>query len=45
MDRLAAAGRLRLPAGDLLDVPPPRGRATNALSDAITRGRQERIVD
>ena len=41
-ERLAAAGMLRPPSGDLLDLPAPSGRPTRTVSEALARDRDER---
>ena len=40
--RLVAAGRATMPAGDLLDLPPPAGEPSTAASDAIIADRADR---
>lgn len=42
--RLVAAGRVRAPRGDLLEVLPPRGRPSTRLSAALAAEREERLA-
>lgn len=43
IQRLVAAGRAVPPAGDLLDLGPPRGRTSYRWSDALRKQREERL--
>ena len=43
IQRLVAAGRATAPAGDLLDLPVPKGRPSTAASDALADQRGERL--
>lgn len=43
LERLVAAGRAIPPEGDLLELLPPRGRTSTALSRALAEGRAERL--
>jgi len=43
LDRLVAAGRVVPPGGDLLDLLPPKGRASTRLSEALLDERAERL--
>jgi prevent-host-death family protein len=42
LGRLVASGRARPPAGDLLDLSPPRGPVTTRGTDALRELREER---
>jgi prevent-host-death family protein len=42
LGRLVASGRARAPAGDLLDLSPPRGPVTTRGTDALRELREER---
>lgn len=44
LDRLVAAGRVRAPQGDLLELLPPRGRPSTRLSAALAAEREERLA-
>jgi prevent-host-death family protein len=41
--RLVAAGRASAPDGDLLDVPPPRGKPSRRGTEALRELREERM--
>ena len=41
--RLVAQGRARMPARDLLDLPPPAGEPSTAASDALVADRGDRL--
>ena len=40
--QLVASGRARLAAGDLLDLPPPKGPVTTSGTDHLRRLREDR---
>jgi prevent-host-death family protein len=42
LERLIASGRATAPAGDLLELGPPRGKASTAASSALSEQREER---
>jgi prevent-host-death family protein len=44
LDKLIASGRATAPAGDLLELGPPTGRASNAASAALSKQREERAA-
>lgn len=41
--KLVAQGRARMPARDILDLPPPPGAPSTAASDAIIADRRDRL--
>ena len=41
--KLIAQGRATAPKGDLLDVNPPAGEASNAVSEALIADRDDRL--
>jgi prevent-host-death family protein len=43
LERLVAAGRVLPPAGDLLDLLPPKGRPSTRVSEALLDERAERL--
>ena len=43
LQKLIASGRASAPAGDLLDLPPPKGRTSRTASAALAEQRAERI--
>ena len=43
VERLVAAGRILPPAGDLLDLLPPKGRSSTRASEALLDERAERL--
>jgi prevent-host-death family protein len=43
LEQLVSSGRASPPAGDLLDLLPPRGRISTRLSDALREERAERL--
>ena len=43
LERLIAEGRVKRPVGDLLDLPPPEGPPTTALSDSVVADREDRF--
>jgi prevent-host-death family protein len=43
LGRLVAGGRARPPAGDLLELPPPRGSVSTKATEALEELRRERL--
>ena len=43
LEKLIAQGRATAPEGDLLDLEPPAGEASNAVSEALIADRDDRI--
>jgi prevent-host-death family protein len=43
LGRLAAAGKVRMPVGELLDLGAPGGAVSGRLSEALREEREERI--
>ena len=43
LERLVATGRVVPPTGDLLEILPPKGRASTRVSDALMDERAERL--
>jgi len=43
LQRLVASGKARPAEGDLLDLPPPKGRVTRRASDALQELREDRL--
>ena len=43
LEKLVALGRASSPEASLLDLDPPAGEPTSALSDALLESRQERL--
>jgi len=43
LERLIASGRASAPAGDLLELGAPPGRASNAASSGLAEEREERL--
>jgi len=43
VERLVAQGRATMPAGNVLDLPPPVGELSTAASDAIIADREDRL--
>lgn len=43
LERLVASGRVLAPEGDLLELLPPRGRTSTALSRALLEVRADRL--
>ena len=43
LDRLVAAGRVLPPAGDLMELLPPKGRPSTRVSEALLDERAERL--
>ena len=43
LEKLIAQGRATAPKGDLLDLEPPAGEASNAVSEALIADRDDRI--
>jgi prevent-host-death family protein len=43
LGRLAAAGKVRLPVGDLLELGAPGGPVSGRLSEALREEREERL--
>ena len=42
LEKLIASGRATAPTGDLLELGPPQGKASNAASEALSEQREER---
>ena len=43
LEKLAASGRVRMPDGDLRDLPPPAGEPTAEASAAVIADREDRL--
>jgi prevent-host-death family protein len=44
LEKLIASGRATVPAGDVLELGPPRGKASAAASAALSEQREERAA-
>jgi hypothetical protein len=42
LEKLIASGRASAPAGDLLDLGPPKGKASTVASTTLSEQREER---